>query len=103
VSGRLGQRDFFGTWDEKAKESPEAAAVMKRYHQRPAEELYDLENDPHEQKNLAADATYSAELSRLRTELNEWIAAQGDQQKVFAEPRLLSDPKSFGPAAAVEK
>jgi N-sulfoglucosamine sulfohydrolase len=103
VSGRLGQRDFFASWEEKAKESAEAAAVMKRYHERPAEELYDLTNDPHEQKNLAGDAKFSVELSRLRTELDVWMTSQNDRQKVFVEPRLISDSKSYGPAAAVEK
>jgi N-sulfoglucosamine sulfohydrolase len=103
VSGRLGQRAFFSTWEAKAATSSEAAAIVKRYHERPAEELYDLDNDPHEQVNLALKSRHSADLTRLREELDRWITLQGDQQKTFAEPRLLSDPKSFGPAAAVEK
>jgi uncharacterized sulfatase len=103
VSGRLGQRDFFTTWEERAKVSPEAAAILKRYHQRPSEELYDLESDPHEQNNLSNDPRFSSELSRLRVELDRWMVMQGDKQKTFAEPRMLSDPKSYGPAAAVEK
>jgi hypothetical protein len=37
---------------------PHAKAVLRRYHIRPPEELYNLENDPNETKNLARDPTY---------------------------------------------
>ncbi|MFO1484527.1 MAG: sulfatase [Verrucomicrobiaceae bacterium] len=96
---KLGQRDFFATWEEKAKTDPQAAAILKRYHERPAEELYDLEADPHEQHNLAADPAKSAELADLRAELDAWIESQGDKLSVFEKPRLLSDPASYGPGA----
>lgn len=96
---KLGQRDFFATWEEKAKADSQAAAIMKRYHERPAEELYDLESDPHEQHNLVADPAHAAELAKLRGELDAWMRQQGDKQPVFEKPRLLSDPASFGPKA----
>lgn len=96
---RLGQRVFFATWEEKAQVAPQAAALLKRYHQRPAEELYDLEADPHEQRNLATDPARAGELARLRREMDAWLQAQGDKQAVFEKPRLLSDPTSFGPNA----
>lgn len=96
---KLGQRDFFVTWEEKAKTDPQAAAILKRYHERPAEELYDLETDPHEQLNLAADPARATELARLRGELDTWLKNQGDKLSVFEKPRLLSDPTSFGPQA----
>jgi hypothetical protein len=35
----------------------------------------------------------------MRVEMNRWMQEQGDRQTVFAEPRLLSDPKSYGPGA----
>lgn len=96
---KLGQRDFFATWEEKAKTDPQAAAILKRYHERPAEELYDLETDPHEQRDLAADPALAAELTRLRRKLDAWMSQQGDKRPVLEKPRLLSDPTSFGPAA----
>jgi hypothetical protein len=46
---------------------------------KPAEELYDLENDPHEIHNLAADPAHAAELARHRKLLADWIAATGDK------------------------
>ena len=101
VAGGLGQRAFFATWEKAAKSDPSAAAILKRYHERPAEELYDLMDDPHEQKNVAADPKHSETLAGLRAELNAWMRAQGDEQKTFAEPRLLSDPRSYGPLGEI--
>ncbi len=97
---RLGQREFFASWEKQAQTNPQAAAILKRYHERPAEELYDLENDPHEQRNLAANPARGDELRRLRAELDVWLKQQGDKLSVLEKPRLLSDPTSFGPNAA---
>ncbi len=43
------------------------------------EELYDLENDLHETKNLANDLAYAAELERHRKLLEDWIKATDDK------------------------
>lgn len=45
---------------------------------RPAEELYDIENDPHELKNLAADPAYADVLSHLRSTLDAWQRETSD-------------------------
>ena len=45
---------------------------------RPAEELYDLSEDPFEINNLAADPKYAEVLSQLRKDLEEWIDDTGD-------------------------
>jgi N-sulfoglucosamine sulfohydrolase len=101
VAGALGQRAFFSTWETAVKSDPQAAAILKRYHARPAEELYDLTTDPTEQRNLAADPKYTPQLASLRAELDGWMKLQGDQQKHFAEPRLLSDTDSYGAKAEI--
>ncbi len=101
VAGRLGQRAFFSTWEAAAQTNASSSAILKRYHARPAEELYDLTTDPAEQRNLAADPQHAAKLAALRSALDAWMKSQGDQQKHFAEPRLLSDPNSFGPKAEI--
>jgi uncharacterized sulfatase len=46
---------------------------------RPAEELYDLQNDPHEVHNLAGDAEYQKILKELRAKLDAWIKETGDK------------------------
>lgn len=95
----LGQRAYFSTWEQAAKTNPEAAGIVQRYHQRPAEELYDLENDPDEQHNLASDAAQASRLKEMRQDLEKWMRDQGDQKKVYDQPRLISDKSSWGPGA----
>lgn len=47
--------------------------------QRVAEELYDLENDPHEINNLASDPAYSKALKMHRKILQDWISKTDDK------------------------
>lgn len=49
---------------------------------RPAEELYDVRNDPYEIHNLAGDSQYVEQLSELRTSLNDWMMRTGDQGRI---------------------
>jgi len=46
--------------------------------QRPPEELYDVNRDPHQINNLAADAKYQKVLSAMRENLNNWRSETGD-------------------------
>jgi len=46
---------------------------------RPKEELYDLQADPHELRNLADDPAHRATLEALRKRLDDWTAETGDQ------------------------
>jgi len=96
----LGQRDFFATWEQRAQTDPAAAAVVRRYHAREAEELYDLAADPAELQNLAHDPKAQTVLGDLRTRLDAWMKEQGDAGLVPVAPRLLTDPDSFGPGGA---
>ena len=45
---------------------------------KPAEELYDLDNDPHEINNLASDPAYQEKLAELRRALIHWQIEIGD-------------------------
>lgn len=45
---------------------------------RPAEELYDLDADPHETKNLAGDSQHAGTLAAMRDRLERWIKETGD-------------------------
>ena len=85
-------RAYFDSWVERAKTDPTAAAIVDRYHHRPAEELYDLKADPREQHNLAADPAHAATLAQLRGEVDAWMKAQGDEG--LATERALPNPQA---------
>jgi N-sulfoglucosamine sulfohydrolase len=90
---------YWISWFERAKSDPATAALVRRYHERPAVELYNLSTDPFERRNLAADPTHAGRTRELRAQLEAWLEAQGDGRTVFNEPRLLSDPASILPGA----
>lgn len=56
----------------------------------PAEELYDLESDPHEVRNLASSPEHAKVLKRLRRALEKWIKDSGDQGKKLEPPGLAN-------------
>lgn len=70
---------YWQSWVERAKTDPDARAKVDRYFRRPAEELYDLQSDPHEQRNLVNDPAAAPVLARLRAELDRQMAAMGDE------------------------
>lgn len=65
---------------EAAAQAGDAAAkaMMARFRNRPAEELYRTGQDTYERKNLAADPQYAKVKAQLRAELTRWMAEQGD-------------------------
>ena len=66
-------------WKDIGKTNPAVAARARSYQHRPAEELYDLEKDPYELRNLADDPAYAKIKARLRKALERWMAQQGDE------------------------
>lgn len=80
---------YWKSWEEAATKNPAAAAIVKHYHERPKEELYDLVADPFELRNLAVDPKHAEPLKKLATELDAWMKAQGDLGKTAGTPRLL--------------
>ncbi len=95
---------YWQSWLTAAETDPAAAALVKRYSVRPAEELYDLHADPFELHNLAADPEQSARLASLRAELDAWMKQQGDTQTVFGKSLLIGEPATvITPGGAGQK
>jgi arylsulfatase A-like enzyme len=61
--------------------------LQARFYQpsRPPEELYDIENDPFEINNLAADPNYKLELTKMSSVLYNWMTETND-------PGLIPEP-----------
>jgi uncharacterized sulfatase len=91
---------YWKSWTEAAATNADAAAKVRRYHQRPREELYDLRADPHEQLNLATDPRHAARRASMRAELDSWMKSQGDKETVFNQPRLLDEAAARAPKEA---
>lgn len=70
---------YWDSWARKAETDESAAAVVRHYHTRPAEELYDLRSDPSELKNLAGDPAHAETLAKLRGEVDIWMRSNGDE------------------------
>ena len=66
------------SWKEIGKDNPAVAARARFYQHRPAEELYDLQKDPYELKNLADEAGHAKIKRQLQKELDRWMQQQGD-------------------------
>ncbi|MBL7134002.1 MAG: sulfatase [Phycisphaerae bacterium] len=67
--------------DRKAKK------LMDKFHHRPGEELYRVDEDPYEMNNLAKDPKYGDVKKRLRTELQRWMTQQKDPGAAMDYPR----------------
>jgi N-sulfoglucosamine sulfohydrolase len=55
---------------------------------RPAEELYDVQADPHQVHDIAANPAHRATLVRMRTAVAEWMS-RIDDQGLINEPELI--------------
>jgi N-sulfoglucosamine sulfohydrolase len=68
--------DLYGspTWQGilERKEKMLGGRTLDAYVHRPREELYDLEKDPNEFKNVAADPVYASVLADLRKRMKDW-------------------------------
>jgi len=47
-------------------------------HTKPAEELYDMQADPYQMRNVAADARYAKTLKQMRTACEQWMVENRD-------------------------
>jgi arylsulfatase A-like enzyme len=88
-AGEQDGRVYFDSWVRRARTDEAAAAVVRRYHEHPAEELYDVAADPHEMHNLAGTPEHGRTLADLRGRVRRWMGQQGDEGKVFGNPTLI--------------
>lgn len=83
---------YWNSWEEKAKNDSQARQLINRYYVRPAEELYDVINDPLEQHNLATLPAYRTQMGKLARKLDKWMQQQGDKQLIYENPYPVTGP-----------
>lgn len=83
-------------------EAEQLSAAAEYYFSpsKPIEELYDVENDPHEIHNLAADPEYADVLRRMRQAHEDWSRETRDVG-LIPEPILAELVKSAGSEYAI--
>ena len=72
--------NLWGTWLQKGEAGDKhALAMTEKYQHRPAEELYDIVNDPHCLINLIDDPKLVELRKDLSGRLDAWMESQGDK------------------------
>jgi len=67
--------------------TPEQASLL--VDRLPEEELYDVEAEPFETRNLAGDPSHAEQLSRMRSTLEQWIESSGDRGDEPVDPDII--------------
>ena len=76
-------------WIVTSRKDPKVKPVFDHaYGKRPREELYDMNKDPDQMKNLALDRDYSGTVKKLRARLMKYLRDHND-------PRLVDNGKFF--------
>src|SRR5690606_11911306 len=65
-------------WDSRYADGDLVAVQSAFFEMRPPELLFDVETDPYETNNLAADPDFRSILLELREKLNDWMLSMPD-------------------------
>jgi len=82
--------------DAAARGDASAKRLYDKYHHRPAEELYRVDEDPWEMNNLADKPQYAEAKERLRAELHRWMAEQNDPGAAMDDPEVHAANRKAG-------
>lgn len=74
---------YWPTWVYASADNKKAYELVKRYLHRPAEQLYDTQEDPYELNNLAENPDYADIKAELSARLDKWMNQQGDPGAVM--------------------
>lgn len=89
----------FEEWRDMYQNGQLNSVQSRFFEAREPEALYDLENDPYESNNLAADPDYSEHLNEMRTLLSGWVKSMPDlsfyPENVLME-KAIKNPVLFG-------
>jgi arylsulfatase A-like enzyme len=99
------QQPAYAEWRDLYRAGKLNAVQRQFFEPRTPEALYDLERDPHETVNLAADPAHASTLADLRGRLAAWVKGLPDLS-FYPEPVLLKEglanPVAFGRSRQAE-
>ncbi|MEX2569624.1 MAG: sulfatase [Cyclobacteriaceae bacterium] len=78
IFGGRAVEPFLVTWFYKSTTDTHARNMLNRFIHRPAEELYNMEQDPFEFENLAAETEFENIKRELSNALDAWMESQND-------------------------
>jgi arylsulfatase A-like enzyme/GH43 family beta-xylosidase len=90
VTRNTGDSGYWDSWLQSAVADPAARERIRAYQQRPAEELYHLDEDPWELSNLIDDPAHAARVADLSQRLDRWMEETQDPQQVFGIPKKIA-------------
>ena len=79
-----------GSWVAKASKSKREQELVHKLHNREEFELYDLQKDPFEMKNLAGNPKYQKIQKKLKNALLAKLKALGDSEPISTEKGFVS-------------
>ncbi len=82
--------------DAAAQGDTSARRLYDKYHHRPAEELYRVDEDPWEMNNLADEPRYAETKRRLLAELRRWMTEQNDPGAALDDPEVHAANRRAG-------
>lgn len=91
---------YFDSWIAAAKTDPQTRFLLDRYSYRPPEELFDLNTDPVEFKNLAGNPAYHRKAGELAQLLDKELNRQGETNEMILEGPL---PQFFDRSYAIRQ
>lgn len=74
------------SWVDKAAGNAADQRKIDRIVHRPAKEFYDVQKDPYELNNLAADPKYRTLIAQYETKLQQWMTQQHDSGAAMDKP-----------------
>lgn len=86
----------FREWLALAATDEKAHELTYKYQHRPAQELYDVQNDPYCMKNLAGDPKYKYIKKRMDKALKKWMNDCGDKGQATEMEALKHMPDRKG-------
>lgn len=79
MMGQNKPHNYWSEWMFESAQRPEVFDIVRRFMQRPYEELYDIKNDPDSKHNLIGEKEFESIHHELSKKLDQWLAKHNDQ------------------------